>query len=354
MDTFMDKLAQRLTAQEMIKANAAAETEELNQLRGQVTEYHECLRQMRLVADQMSRLVNDKIAPDIYKLVEAGVLRLSDAQMDTMGLNRLLEECRAQIQKLGMEGVARLENVRVDTTGINQLVAESRLQIQRLSEESAARLGNMQVDTKGIDQLLEESQVQLQKVSQDNSAQIQKLSADGAAQVKRVSDEGTAQIQKLSTDGAAQMKKVSDEGTAQMKKISADSAVQVQKVTDEGAAQLQKLSSESVAQLQRLSEESSQKLQEMKQDTLDPDGIKKILSDGMQESNDNVHRECVKVYRNVQAIVVEENSKQTENINETTKLLKGKLKTVFSISIGALVCSALGLVLQLLSVLHVF
>lgn len=343
MDTFMDKLAQRLTAQEMIRANTAAETEELNQLRGQVSEYQECLRQMRLVMDQMSRLVNDKIAPDIYKLVEAGVLRLSDAQMDTMGLNRLLEECRTQVQRLSMEGVARLENAKVDTTEINRLVEESRIQLQKLSEESVNRLENVQVNTEGINQLLEEGRAQLQKASQENGSQVQQLSTDGAAQMKKVSDEG-----------AAQLKKVSDEGAAQLKKLSADSAAQMKKTADESAAQLQKISDESLAQMQKISEESSQKLQEMKQDTLDPEGIKKILSEGMQESNDNVHRECVKVYRNVQAIVVEENGKQTENINETTKLLKGKLKTVFSISIGALVCSALGLILQLLSVLHVF
>ena len=36
MDMFMDKLAQKLTAQEIIKANTAAETEELNRLRDQI------------------------------------------------------------------------------------------------------------------------------------------------------------------------------------------------------------------------------------------------------------------------------------------------------------------------------
>ena len=33
MDTFMDKLAQKLTAQEMIKANMAADAEEMNRLK---------------------------------------------------------------------------------------------------------------------------------------------------------------------------------------------------------------------------------------------------------------------------------------------------------------------------------
>ena len=43
MDMFMDKLAQKLTAQEIIKANTAADTEELNKLKGQVKDYSACL-----------------------------------------------------------------------------------------------------------------------------------------------------------------------------------------------------------------------------------------------------------------------------------------------------------------------
>ena len=39
MDTFMDKLAQKLNAQEMIKANSAADAEEMDQLKSQLREY---------------------------------------------------------------------------------------------------------------------------------------------------------------------------------------------------------------------------------------------------------------------------------------------------------------------------
>ena len=39
MDTFMDKLAQKMNAQEMIKANSAAEAAKMEQLQNQVAEY---------------------------------------------------------------------------------------------------------------------------------------------------------------------------------------------------------------------------------------------------------------------------------------------------------------------------
>ena len=40
MDTFMDKLAQKLNAQEMIKANSAADAEEMDQLKSQPKPEH--------------------------------------------------------------------------------------------------------------------------------------------------------------------------------------------------------------------------------------------------------------------------------------------------------------------------
>jgi len=47
MDSFMDKLAQKLNAQEMIKANSEAETAELERMRQQMEEYDKCLQEMR-------------------------------------------------------------------------------------------------------------------------------------------------------------------------------------------------------------------------------------------------------------------------------------------------------------------
>ena len=47
MDNFMDKLAQKISAQEMIKANSQAEAEELQRLQMQVSEYEKILQEMR-------------------------------------------------------------------------------------------------------------------------------------------------------------------------------------------------------------------------------------------------------------------------------------------------------------------
>ena len=65
MDMFMDKLAQKLTAQEIIKANTAADIEELNKLKNQIAEYNECLaRLQKLIDDAAGRLAGTQERSD--------------------------------------------------------------------------------------------------------------------------------------------------------------------------------------------------------------------------------------------------------------------------------------------------
>ena len=47
MDNFMDKLAQKFNAQELIKANSQAEAEEMKKLQLQVAEYERILQEIR-------------------------------------------------------------------------------------------------------------------------------------------------------------------------------------------------------------------------------------------------------------------------------------------------------------------
>lgn len=52
MDMFTDKLSQKLTAEEIIRANTEADFRELNKLRSQAAEYTECLTKMRTLIEE--------------------------------------------------------------------------------------------------------------------------------------------------------------------------------------------------------------------------------------------------------------------------------------------------------------
>ena len=67
MDSFMDKIAQKFTAQDMIKANSAAEEKEMKRLRMQVAEYDERLQEMRKL-----NLKNLELADRLQALIAEG------------------------------------------------------------------------------------------------------------------------------------------------------------------------------------------------------------------------------------------------------------------------------------------
>lgn len=202
MDMFMDKLAQKLTAQEIIKANTAADTEELNRLKSRVAEYNECLEKLK-------------------KLIDEGSAKLADAQ------------------------------------------SVSGSEINRLVEESIRKIQELQQDNRELEQF--------QKVLTEQMSGLEKNICD----------------------------KMEETLNSQPK--------------------------------DQLSEKLS----------------------GVEE---NVHKECVKVYRNVQAVVVEESTKQNAMIEEMASEVKsavGKAKIILGISIGVLIVSLAGTILQILNMLNI-
>ncbi|MGN1315114.1 MAG: hypothetical protein ACI4VG_08920 [Lachnospiraceae bacterium] len=80
MDNFIDKLAQKFTAGEVIRANQAAEEQELKRLRLQVSEYEKCLQEMRKL-----QLRNTETAESIKALTrqsEEDLQRLSKESLE--------------------------------------------------------------------------------------------------------------------------------------------------------------------------------------------------------------------------------------------------------------------------------
>ena len=88
MDNFIDKLAQKFIAGEVIKANSAAEERELKKLREQVAEYEKCLQEMRkiqLMNTQSAQNLHDFMverAENLRKLTQESLEKISDIRLD--------------------------------------------------------------------------------------------------------------------------------------------------------------------------------------------------------------------------------------------------------------------------------
>ena len=105
MDTFIDKLAQKFTAQEMIKANAAAEAAELQRTRDQVKQYDSCLQEMQKVNGDTKAVLEQ-----MQKSLAESLEQFQNAEIPTEGLNELIESGMNRIRELQQS----TEDIQVD------------------------------------------------------------------------------------------------------------------------------------------------------------------------------------------------------------------------------------------------
>ncbi len=113
MDTFIDKLAQKRNAQEMIRANAAAEAAKMAQMQSQLRAYDEIMQEIRRVNLKTSENVegvHKVLAECMEKLegIEAGAREAEDAEQELSAIRTLLEERFSQ-----SEDFMHKENVKV-------------------------------------------------------------------------------------------------------------------------------------------------------------------------------------------------------------------------------------------------
>ena len=124
MDSFMDKLAQRMNAQEIIKANHAAEAEETDRLKNQVSLYENCLQEIRKVnlksaenADKAGALLNESIQK-MDELMKSGAdqgqkeqfAALSGELEEVKKLFASQQELLTQQQKSNTDQISQMED----------------------------------------------------------------------------------------------------------------------------------------------------------------------------------------------------------------------------------------------------
>lgn len=105
MDMFMDKLAQKLNAQEIIRANTAADTEEMNKLKNQIAEYNDCLTKLQqLIEDGSTRLQNSRAdSEDINRLVKEAIGKIQAIQQNNEGLEQVGNQISEQLKHMESE-----------------------------------------------------------------------------------------------------------------------------------------------------------------------------------------------------------------------------------------------------------
>ncbi len=241
MDTLMDKLAQKLNAQEMIRANGEAEAEQMNYLKTQVSEYQGCL-------------------------------------------DRLMQVCN----ELGS-----LEN----------------------------RLGNLSLPQNGAsDEAVAEIKSQLETLAQSTDNQLKELSNTTNTQLREFSDTTGKRLDQITEMTDSQFKNLSEKTDSQLKNLS--------EKTD--------------SQFKTFSEQTNQQLKDMQGELIEKVG-----------AEENLHKEGVRIYKNIQASMVNELEPIDESLKDFKKQILSAVKGVKILAVVGVILSALTLIIQIIKMLGI-
>lgn len=122
MDTFIDKLAQKKNAQEMIRANSAAEAAKMDQMQKQMKAYDGLMQEIRRVNIKTAENVDnvrDVLTQCMEKLeaLETESGQAEDVEKQLAGIRSLLEERLAQSEEfMHRENVKVYRNVQAAFT----------------------------------------------------------------------------------------------------------------------------------------------------------------------------------------------------------------------------------------------
>ena len=295
MDNFIDKLAQKFTAGEVIRANCAAEERELKRLREQVAEYERCLQEMRKV-----QMINTQTAQQLHDLMVES----------TDSIHKLTAESTEAFQKLMTES----------TEGYQKLITDSTEQYRKLTAESA----------EGYQKLTTESTEQYQKLTEECTDNYRKLAAESVENLQKCTQESGEAYQKLTEESLAKITAIqveADDQKAEAKKNVLAAVMTMEKV--EGK----------VVQMQKTVEELTEALEKNQ----------KEVAEWFKQADDFLHKENVKVYRNVQAVIVDEVGSKAEAIMKAQEeAVKKSNKPVFIFAVLGAAAAVANLVIQIL------
>ena len=379
MDNFMDKLAERYNAQDMIKANSGAEQAHMKSLEDQVEAYEAVLQEMRKLNYR-----NSELTEKMYALVDESMEKVKTLQIEAASggvdaeavrLEMSEEVSRAIGTALGNMDESMMKSLSESLKGIIEQPAEELRQtsaavqtsadnIKASSGELKETVDGMREDIKSVRSSSDVIMIGVDGIQASMNEVIQKIDAINAIAEKGsneapasestavLSPETLTKIDKLDTieeiggdmkaamvelydaitkarDSISELRKnqdiligdqsgiksnlneVIEKNTREINRVSAKLDDSIKAIKDE-------IRTAAEASAQKAAEEEAEKEAE---DTHEENDDK--LEERFKANEEFMHKEGVKVYRNVQAVINEKSDKSASDI-EAPRTPSGK------------------------------
>ena len=395
MDNFMDRLTKRFNAGELIQANGEAEARENERLRKQTAEYEKMMQEIRRlnlktveVSEQVSQMLScgieqlEEYEVKLHGLIKEEETDKTEAAADAQQINQVITQELAQqkkeldLQIAGMQELmdAQLKNLQ-DSMGVQLSGADEKLlgvdnRISGVDEKLLGvsdRLSGVDDKLVGVGDRLSVVDEKLTGVDGQISAAVEKLLAENAQSLAMLKEWNEQKQQGDQTETLDTVRAVEDKlehlsGNIADNAIRQHSLLQDMAVNTENA--LQDLTRTTEDALQNLQNKLEQQKPADNAELIEATGqikemivnIRLYLDDVQKHIEDYVHKEDVKVYRNVQAVLMEQLSNKTRDLSDHMDSLEKsiqKSKGTKPLLVFAILLSAASLTLQILQMLGI-
>lgn len=322
VDNFMDKLSQKINAQEMIKANAQAEANEMQRLQEQVAQYEAILQDMRKL-----NYKNTELTDKINDLVDESISKVQSSRGASADGAENAQEISADLSEAIMNAVNEaISNVNLQGS-LNESVSNSLMVPVDVMRQSSEQVSG---SVAAVMQLADDF----------------KASADEIRNVSNVVTEANQELRvsvKSSVDNALLAMRRENREIADHLEYIRSSVEGIGKPSEEEQAERARKEEEA---LQREKEREEARVMREEQD-------KKDIQEMFKASDEYTRKENIKVYRNVQAVVVDEFKNQTEGLTKHNREIYNKIKNTKTAVTIAIILGAINIILTILSILNI-
>ena len=405
MDNFMDRLTKRFNAGELIQANGEAEARENERLRKQTAEYEKMMQEIRRlnlktveVSEQVSQMLScgieqlEEYEVKLHGLIKEEETDKTEAAADAQQINQVITQELAQqkkeldLQIAGMQELmdAQLKNLQ-DSMGVQLSGADEKLlgvdnrisgvdeKLQGVSDRLSdvdEKLTDVGDRLSGVDEKLTDVGDRFSGVDEKLTGvdgAVEKLLAENAQSLAMLKEWNEQKQQGSQTETLDTVRAVEDKlehlsGNIADNAIRQHSLLQDMAVNTENA--LQDLTRTTEDALQNLQNKLEQQKPADNAELIEATGqikemivnIRLYLDDVQKHVEDYVHKEDVKVYRNVQAVLMEQLSNKTRDLNDHMDALEKsvqKSKGTKPLLVFAILLSAATLTIQILQMLGI-
>lgn len=397
MDNFMDRLTKRFNAGELIQANGEAEARENERLRKQTAEYEKMMQEIRRlnlktveVSEQVSQMLSCGIEQlEEYEVKLHGLFKeeetdKTEAAADAQQINQVITQELAQqkkeldLQIAGMQELmdAQLKNLQ-DSVGVQLSGADDKLlgvdnRISGVDEKLLGvsdRISGVDEKLSGVNDRISVVDEKLTDVDGQISEAVERLLAENAQSLAMLREWNVQKQQGDRTEILDTVRTVENKleqlsGNITDNAIRQHNLLQDMAVNTENALQdLTRTTEDALRNLQTKIEQQAS-AENANAELIEATGqikemivnVRLYLDDVQKHIEDYVHKEDVKVYRNVQAVLMEQLSNKTRDLSDHMDSLEKsvqKSKGTKPLLVFAILLSAASLAVQILQMLGI-